>query len=702
MEFLIDTSVGFAVKFITFTGIFILTWLYYKKTIPDLSNREKAFLAVLRFISFSLLFFILYKIVIMLFYPHQEKQTVNVFIDNSASMMITDDSVQRKNAVNKFISSTRGIENISPKFFIFGDSLRPLISDGDLNFNDKITNFDLISSEMEKTKFAASVIISDGQWNSGSNPEILWKNNNEKPIYCIGVGDTSDLDYKVTDIKIPDHVFMGIKNKLSFQVVRNFFSKDTVFAELFSENKQIAKKKIIFKKSDISRKVDFNYIPDATGRKKIKFEINSNRKENNNCNNVIQKRINIYKKQYNILLMGGTPNPDVKKIKSITKDFALLNVITVFDIIKTNPPIPKEIDAVILWNFPNNLSNKINKSKIFNMINKNELPVWINITENTDINDLIKNFPFIKFKKTTFNNAIDVNAFNKKDNKFTLVFPNRMKSKKYWELLPPFKTIGHLLNWPDNNGVLYGKFGKYDNRYIPVLLRERQNNRVIWISSFENIWKWHSQLTIEPEFQNGLSRFIKKIIFSLILDEENENIKINFPFPDIYPLQETKFNVKVYEQDFSKMKQANARISIMHNDKNIFLQEKFGLQPEEGFDFTYHFPKSGEYKITSKIFKDSILINEKIEKIQVLDSDIEKLHSSMNKTLLSNIAFKTEGEFYNLNTGLEKSINKLRMMPLKNSFNEVKIKMKNNLYILLIIMLTLNIEWFFRKRWGLL
>ena len=466
MELLIETSVGFTIKFLTFAGIVLLTWLYYRQTQPEIKNRQKIILALLRFLSFSLIFFLIYKLIFIFYYQSQEKQKVNIFIDNSSSMVINDKDIvlkEKKEKIEKIDSIINSFEanpNIKTKMYVFGDSVREISSTEEITFSDKITNISNISEILTETekKGIASILISDGQWNSGISPEFMVNEMAINPIYCIGVGDTSSLDYSLTEMLTGGNIFINKKNKISVKITRNFFKKDTIHIKLLVNNKQIQTKEFILNYNEISRKTDFDFIPNKAGKSIVKFNLLTKAKENNLKNNKIQKEYIVYKDKYNVLIMGGIPNPDVKKIKYLTKNFTLLNIIIIYDIIKINPQMPEKIDALILWGFPEKLSDKNNIYKINNMLSKNNIPTWINITEKTDINTLNKIMPSFKFINIHNKYSVETNVFVKNTNKYNSVFPKRMENNQFWKLTPPVKSMGYLLNWQkEDNVILWGK-----------------------------------------------------------------------------------------------------------------------------------------------------------------------------------------------------------------------------------------------------
>ena len=126
---------------------------------------------------------------------------------------------------------------------------------------------------------------------------------------------------------------------------------------------------------------------------------------------------------------------------------------------------------------------------------------------------------------------------------------------------------------------------------------------------------------------------------------------------------------------------------------NQIKKNELGIRYLEGI-----FP--GEYNIHCRVLLDSIYYSSKKIKLTIIPEDYEISSLYRNTTTMKGLSLKTNGNYYPIEN--YKGIESLFLSSTKalNKKNEINMQTLHNYWF--IILLTLIIEWFLRKRKGLL
>ena len=145
----------------------------YKKDKEEFTNTQRYFLSSIRFIYFFLIAFLLLSPLIEIIKNRLEKPILIVGIDNSESIAIdsTNRSFVRK-VKDELVSKTN--DKFELQLFTFGKKVN---QNSFPDFSDKISNYsdfiDEISKRYYNLNVGAVVMVGDGIYNEGKNPEQL-------------------------------------------------------------------------------------------------------------------------------------------------------------------------------------------------------------------------------------------------------------------------------------------------------------------------------------------------------------------------------------------------------------------------------------------------------------------------------------------------------------------------------------------------
>jgi hypothetical protein len=679
----------------------------YKVTIPVLNKSLKGFLTITRIFSLTLLFLLIFEPIITRTTVENIEPITYIFVDNSGSI-IQKDSASVQQAIIDNIKRIESELDGDKKYFTFGKNINEITEESltDLSFNEKFTDFEKLSKFVNSSQdnIANIILLTDGIITTGLNPlkEIEKKSI---PYTVIGLGDSTRIaDISVKEIISNNLIYSNKPTTIEAIILNSGFESNSIEVTL-SENNNLLSSKFIELSTDGINRVYFEYTPDSPGEKKITINIISPREETNKTNNYK----NIYKivsdSKIKIGLVSDSPSPDLSIIKnSIMKnrDYELFEFITVdgTTIIKinSNPTIIDSMDILYLINFPTKRTNENRLLKVKQLISVKALPFFIQVSSKTDmerLQSINEYLPFISDVKSvnfTKSQLLIIDELN------PLLLINSKFEENLWNNLPPFyAAISGINPRPESRIIANAKIKNIPTGKSVLLSRSLGESRCISLLGDE-IWRWK----INNNDQQIFDQFISNLTSWLTADPMKDRFIVSLSKKEFNFGEDINFVSELYDDKLSPIDNAEVSISLMNNDSE---QEIYLTNNGNGI-YSSMVPASmvGDLEYLAKATKQGNLLGETKGKITVNDLDIEKSDTHMNKEFLKNISMVSGGSYQDetLDDSTLASLNEVIENNAKvvRNINEYNLWM--NEYILMIIILLFGIEWFIRKRSGMI
>ncbi|MBU2491149.1 MAG: VWA domain-containing protein [Bacteroidetes bacterium] len=691
-------------------GILILvayTIFIYKYTIPQVSPFKRYFLLSVRTITLVLILTVIFEPVITIKYEEEENPKNFVFIDESRSIVNLDSSAQAE-IIKNIASELYENLNNETRFYTFSsnvDSLAPTRIN-DLEFRGGLTNLNSVIDFLNKKKenIASALIISDGIITEGSSPVY----NAEKlsyPVFTIGVGDTTERnDIIINKVLRNDFIYAGKTTTMSANIVNKGFEGNNTTVSFFENNKLIEQKKIELSSSGINT-ADFNYTPLLPGEKKIRIEVSASEGEATYANNGSSFFINVLDNKVKILLVAGAPSEDLSFIKNSLKSDDNLEVNSITQI--TNNKFLEDdnfkiktdsADVIFLIGFPadNTPANLLNI--VLESIKVKNKPFFISFASSLDLNKLKvfeSELPFSILEITNEKalvqpDIIDVNN--------SLLNNNAVNPVHEWNNLPPvFVFNSGIIAKPESEIISKVKISNIPVNIPLILTRTAGRSRSLAITA-SNIWKWKLQRNQINLFDNFITNSVKW----LNTNSGYKNFEIKTTKKIYNQGEQIEFTAQVYDETFNPLDDAEVILKINKNE----LEEELILTPAGLgiYEAAYKNNSTGDYNYSGEAFSGTKFLGNDKGKFSISETDIEKIDTKMDTNLLTLLANSTGGKYYNssdFDEILQEINNKKYNKVLKKTYIQENDLWSSEL-LLLIIILLFSLEWFFRKRAGML
>lgn len=665
--------VGFAFAFI----------LYFKnKKNVDVPKKINTTLLVLRFLSVSVITFLLLNIFLKQVKNDTQNPTILVAIDNSSSITALADSLFVKNEFLKKLEALKKNigENFTVKTILFGN--KTLLAEQP-TFTEKETDIENLISDIENNysnqNIGALIIASDGIYNKGANP-IYGIEKLGYPVYTIAMGDTNEVkDVSIQKINHNQVAYLG--NNFPLEVItsaKNFSGKE-ILVSVNHNSQKIAQQTVKINSDNFLSTTNFTINAAIAGLQRYVVNTTILEGEKNILNNSQSFIVEVIDNREKILLLANTPHPDVAAIKD-----AILNSTTYeveYGLASDFKKPIKPYSLVIVHGF-----NTTNQNLIIDCENNN-IPVWlINPTITEGLNGVK-----ISASLNKFNDAEP--AINKNFGLFTI----SDELKKITKDLPPLKTFfGNYSLSNSANSLINQRIGVVETEN-PILLFNEKNGVKNAVLIGDGLWRWKLRDFAEHTNTNLFNELISKSIQYLSVKSDKSFFRITAP-KMCNENESIELGAEVYNKSYELITEPDVVLTLTNTDKKTF-NYTFS-KTSNAYKLNIGLLGAGEYKYEAKVkVNNELFVKQGLIVVKEIVS--EKINTVANHQLLFQLANKTGGKLIYPNQ-LEKLQNEIlnnqliKPITYTQTTTNPLIELK---WIIIILIGLLSIEWFLRKRY---
>ncbi len=702
-----NSPIDFSLTFSTggiwiFAGVlllFLISWYYYKLTVPPVSKPLKYTLIFLRFIGITLIFILLFSPKINYTVKKKVLPINYIFVDNSVSM-VNRDSVKREKEVKAILQKLTSDEKFKSEIFLFDKRVHPFFStDFDsIRFNGNTTNFERLFNKINSVEDSVAniVLITDGNPTEGMSPNNEIRNISI-PVFTVGIGDTATPpNIEIGHLLTNRTVYKGNQTPVEVSVLSTGVEQREVFLSIFVNGKLSAKQKIVLNPEGIT-KTKLSYTPEKLGVNRLKVVVGRVKGESSFADNSKMIYVNVLKKKKQILFITSSPSSDFEFAKRAVLSDSNYSVSQVIEYSKLQQidfnAVSNSVssaESIFLINFPTSETDSKLWRIISSAINKGK-PYFLQISSLTDIPRLQKmgaNLPL----QFTGKKKIVLKAQPVLTQRLNPLFEFPFGSpEEIWNTLPPINFVKTDVKISKASSTLLAINVSGKRLDFPMLISSNSPDKSLILFA-EGFWKWKLSTSLEnaPFFD---SFFINSVKW---LTNRTNKGRVN-----VY-LSKEKFNrnetvyagVEVFDKLYNSATNAYVTGTITDGKSKsevIFNEKMSGL-----FEAKISKLLPGKYSLNVVAKRGNEIIKGKAN-FTVTNFNSEKLNLPVNKNFLSEIARETDGRFV-----LGSKADEILQILNQNSFiydkkNVVSLLLFPSEYLLFFIIFTFAVEWFLRK-----
>lgn len=686
--------------------IFIFTFYIYRVTIPRISSILKYLLLTLRFLALLLIAFAILEPVLSVKKTQIIQKKNFVLLDRSKSIK----NFSKASDINSLKNELNSLNN-KPDYSIysFGNKIeRETFSDADsIKFNESLSDFSAIADTINKYPdlINSALIISDGLMNSGSNP-LFKLEQTGIPVFTIGIGDTSvKRDLILSGALYNEYIYNHKTTPVKINILNTGFGGKEITAQLFADNELISNKKVILERSGYNS-VTFDYTPETAGEKKILVKLSELPGEISVQNNRGTYYLNVLENKIRITIVAGKPSPDLYFIKNSLADdenFEINSIVEISNTIKLNgqniSKIKDSTDVMFLLDFPRKASDKNLISAIFNALKLKNIPTAVLIDSQTDLANLTGGLKNLSARFVlTDRPEMKISRFSVTEN-LSIVSGLTENQLTVLNNLPPI-TQPSISVIPKSfaKTILSGELLS-TNIKSPVIIAGSSAGFKSIIINAKNLWRWKLNPPVHAE--KLFNKLFVNSVKWLSAKDDIKKFKVESVKRIFSPGEQIKFTANLYDDALNPVN--GALIKVIVNKDNEY--PEFVMKDVGNGLYNLQIPpmNSGEYSFSATVNIDGSEDNSN-GKFTVSEIDIEKIRTRMDTEFLNSIAQRTGGRFAFLSNSesIFADIDRLSQNAAFQKTDSKSYQLWSDELLLIIVILLLSIEWFLRKRAGMI
>ncbi|MGA2960001.1 MAG: PQQ-binding-like beta-propeller repeat protein [Thermodesulfobacteriota bacterium] len=274
----------------------------------------------------------------------------------------------------------------------------------------------------------------------------------------------------------------------------------------------------------------------------------------------------------------------------------------------------------------------------------------------------------------------------------TRLSPLEGEDLSLWGEMSPLDGVNPLR--PKSSGTVL--LESTEENSWPILTVGSYGKGRVLVLATDDSWKWYMGMVAQGKGNWAYLRLMERMVRWLTKDPSLEPVQVTFPEISGTTGQETELRVRVQEDPaFSKAGMAISASVINPEGSKISSQIKPVGQTGE-YLLSFLPGKEGTYKVKVETRAGSW------EESMVIGGPAENLDGFPNHELLKKISASTRGKTL---TGGDDFLKELKSYEegARNRFiEESRHPLWGNAYIFILLLTLLTMEWYFRRRWGLI
>ncbi len=652
---------------------------YFGKT---KKSKNRLWFALLRFITWFGLLLLLVNPQFSMKSYHIEKSPLILAVDNSNSIEYFEKATEVRKFVADFKNNAELTKRFNLEIYSFGENLQAADS---LNFDEKQTEIGKALRELQqihKGKSTPIVLVTDGNQTFGEEYRYAVKDQYSK-IYPVAVGDTTQYtDLEISQLNVNRYTFLN--NKFPVEIFVNYVGAENVESEFIIQegNKTVFREQLHFSAEKKSKRISAILPANSIGVKTYTAKVLPLDQEKNKINNQRQFAIETIGQKTEILILAGILHPDIGALKKAIESNEQRSVT-----IKTTKDDFSigEYQLVILYQ-PNSSFQSVFKQLKDLKINS------------FTITGTATDYTFLNAAQTDFQKRISAQfedylpTFNKNYGVF------QIENIGFNDFPPLEDGFGGIDFQNSIRPILFQNIQGISTETPLLATAEEQDGRRKAFLFGEGIWKWRAKSYLDFHSFENFDGFMGKLIQYIASTKKRDRLELTYN--SFYNKgDELTIQAEYFDKNFVFDPRAKLMLSAKNKDSGENVQRPFLLKNTDYAVNLSDFPP-GKYAFTVSVEDQNLA---KSGEFTLIDFEPEKQFMNANLNRLQEVANNLGSKVYFLDGPeiLRKDLlENDAFLPVQKSTQKL-MSIIDWYYLLSIIILSLSIEWFFRKYSGL-
>ena len=713
-----DLTFGAPIWLLVVTGLVAaaITWWLYRDTIPALPVGQRLFLASLRFLGLFLILFLLCEPIFQRSAQRTLEPVVGLLVDQSESMLLADSLLEGETpGIRDLVASARNeMDDMSLRTFGFGASTEEVLDVDSLSFSHARTDLAgalaRLRDELSGDPLAAVVVVSDGLYNTGANP-LHEADRYPVPIFSIAHGDTSARrDVRIEGIITNNLTYAGTEVPVQVRVRNEGVPQAPLQVTLLEGGAVRSSFSATLPPSGAELTADLSFEATEPGRRDFQVVITSYEDEVTLRNNEARFDVQVLDQKKAILLLAGAPSPDVAAFARLVEgdDTATLTLRTQKrDGSWHEGELPSDLDAfdlILSVGYPGASSSPTELRRIADLVTSGTPLLYVH--DRVSAGSLVQQFfgsvlplQLASERSTFIDGTIQPTAAAASHAVFDI---DRRRDDSRWRRLPPLSLSE--ARWEAAAGATVLATSEIRGVALPdpVLAIMRRGSVKSAAFTAHGLWRW----TLVPEdLQTDAVRFTQlfnNLIQWLYAADDDRLVRVSPVESSFAEGDAILFRGEVYDEALRPLSDASLSLRLTSPGGQVFPYE---MQPRGNGRYALDIGSlpAGAYRFEATAMRDGAEVGSDQGDFSIGRRTLEYRQTRADFNLLRQLASRSGGVMVTASDldGLGDFIRNTPSFEPVTESSLTQIRLWQRLPFLVSILILLSLEWFFRKRWGM-
>jgi hypothetical protein len=703
---------GFIALIITLVSYFI-----YRITVPPIPGALKATLIFLRSAGLIAVLMIFFEPVLTVVTRSETPPRVIVMIDDSRSMQLVDGEGDRAETVEQVLNndlfSTLQRQNKLTVIRFAGEAdMLTDFSPDTFQLQGPATNIDAAIKKVreirESENISLGILISDGNYNTGPRP-IYEAEQIGIPIYTVGIGDSLEQkDVLISRVLANEIAYLDTESPVDVRVRSTGYAGERVAVTLSDENRVIGEETITLIEGTADYEISFSFQPEDEGTKRLTVRVEELPGEVTYENNLQSFFVRIIDRRMRVLVLAGSPSQDVVFLRRTLESDETVDVsLSVQGIdgsfIGDEPADQRlrEADLIILAGFPTSDSPSGLVNMVREIIEQQNKPLFFMESSHTDARRIDSVLPVVT-ERTMPNER---QTFVHVPDEFTPHSIFRAGDEHMdvaWHTLPPiFRTMNRYSVRPGSEIIMTHRMQNIPLDDPFLVLRSVGGSKSAAMLGY-GVWRWRMMGRGPINGEQIFDNLIINLVQWLTTEEDQDRVRITSSKEQYHTGESIEFAGQVYDEQYRPLPNADIRVAV--RSENQTFETILSPRGHGRYEGRLNPLPEGNYVYEGIAQYEGIDIGKDEGQFMVGELNLEFRDTRMNVGVMRQIAAVSGGSYIHSNEQdkLGEILRKIDSHVPRIETQSADFQIWSLPAALIMMILFFSIEWFLRKRNGML
>lgn len=558
-----------------------------------------------------------------------------------------------------------------------------------VKFNSTKTNLQAaiknVEEDLEGQKIAALVLMSDGNYNQGLNPNFM---SYKYPVYTLGLGDTtSKKDLSLVGLQYNKVAYLGNKFMINYKLKNAGFAGENVTVILKEKDKALYQKDIKVVKNAGEQAANITLEAKQEGISHYVLTCSQKEGEFTFVNNEVHLYIEVVKNKDKILILAQAPHPDVKAVNAALSTGQGYDVEVHF--VGDGQKIGFEnASATVLVGIPN--KRGIGNEAYAEVIRR-KLPAFYILQSGSDFNRVSNDSKTLDIRLRSQESDKAQASLNEKFESFGISEIDKDLVAQFPPLNVPFASYTPQAG---AEVLLYQRVGTATTMN-PLWILGKSSDHKSAIVLGDGLWMWRIHEKSKTQASVSFDELIMKTVQFIASKADKRKFKV-LPTAQAYEEGDlVSVTTEIYD-DLNQLTYGHEVNLVVRDEKDHEFKYKYvNQESSDRFEVGQFAQGSYRYTANTSVAGKNLSYS---GVFHVKRLQLEELTSVADHQMLKDLSFTTKGKYYDksqINT-LFQTLNALKTQG-QVRLTETYSDLVNLKWLFITLLLLVSLEWFLRK-----